>query len=91
MKIQEIISDTSDSIWDCKNNIWITKKDEKNITYGIVFGDLIGDTYLKEFDNEESFNIGLQNHIVEKDTGCSFATEVYHIIKNGKEYIPQIH
>ena len=89
MHIREILENTGEQIWDNKNHKWLTDNDDKEVEFAIVFGDDGGDTFISEFDNEEEFNKGLQEHY-DGDTGCDFDTSIYHVIKNGKEYKPKV-
>lgn len=90
MHIRTILEEIGDQIWDTKNRKWLSEKDDKEVEFGIIFGDPGGDSFIKEFENEEKFNEGLQDHFIGKNTGCDFTTEVYLVIKNGKEYKPTI-
>ena len=89
MHIRKILEDTCRQIWSDKDDKWLTKDDDKEVEFGIIYGDDGGDTFLSEFDNEEDFTKGLQNHY-NGDTGSDFDTSIYHTIKNGKEYKPTI-
>lgn len=91
MNSKEILSKIyHNKFYNEKNKKWISKEDDIEIKYGIIYGDDGGDSFLKEFDNEENFNKGLQSHIIDKNTGCDFLTYVSLIIKDGKEYTPKI-
>jgi hypothetical protein len=61
MNIKEVIKKCGgdSQIWDNKNSKWLTKKDDKEIQYAIIFGDDGGDTFMEEFDSEEKFSEGL--------------------------------
>lgn len=69
---------------------WITPEEFITQKFYIIYGDPRGDTFIKFAENEESFTKLLNKHLIEGDTNCDFATEVYLIVKNGEEYTPTI-
>lgn len=75
---------------DSNKCCWMKSTDNGNIENAIIYGDPRADTIIKTYGTELELNKGMQDIIIEGETGCDFITSVFAVIKNGKKYTPTI-
>ncbi len=77
-------------MWDTNKGCWMKHTDKGDVVNAIIYGDPRGDTFIKTYETVDELNKGMQDIIIEGNTGCDFATTLYAVIKEGKKYTPKI-
>lgn len=77
-------------MWHSNEGKWMNHTDNGTVEHAIIYGDPRGDTIIKTYKTVEDLTKGMQDIIVEGNTGCGFATTVFGVIKNGEKYTPTI-